>query len=234
MKKVLFLPVIALIIFLTACEAPIRGKGDLITETRDHQDFHALDISTQGRVEVRRDSVFSIEITCEENLMPYLETKIENGTLQIDFDRPVWDADGLLIRVSAPNWDGFELSGSANVKILDAISGTQLTAKISGSGDLNFADLDFLNVEVDISGSGKVTLKGIGNYLEADINGSGDVEALDFFVKNAKAEISGSGNIRLQVSDYLDAEISGSGDIEYLGNPQLSVDVSGSGKVRKI
>ncbi len=234
MKKILFVPALLTALFFTACEPALRGKGDLTTETRDLSNFHALDISTQGRVDVRTDSVFSVEITCEENILPYLETYVDNGVLKIYFSRNVWDVNGLRIRIGAPAWDAFELSGSGNVYVPDPIVGDDLKLRLSGSGKIKIDDANFVYTSLKVSGSGDVYLSGQGDELFGTLSGSGNVEARYFPVKKATVKVSGSGNIRLNVSETLDATVSGSGNVEYLGSPHVDKDVSGSGKVRKL
>jgi Putative auto-transporter adhesin, head GIN domain len=222
------------IMTLASCFDGTRGNGNLVTEIRKEKDFHALEISTSGTVEVRTAPDYSVEITCEENIIAYLDTEVENGVLKIHFDRNVYDVDDLSIRVSAPNWDAFTINGSANVKVKDKINGTELKTIISGSGDLDVYDAIFNKTKMTVTGSGNLTIDGSATELEANVSGSGEIEALDFPVKKARANVSGSGNIRIDVSDDLDATVSGSGDIEYQGDPKVSSQVSGSGRIRKI
>lgn len=220
---------------LTLSACGLRSDGDLMTETRDVADFHALDISVSGRVDVYADSVFHLEVTAEEGALPYLETRVDHdGTLKIYFSRDLWDVDGLRVRVYAPNWNGFDISGSADVNVHDAILGNTLDARVSGSGNLRVFDLDFHRIEARVSGSGNVALNGVADDMECSVSGSGDIDALDCPVETAEATVSGSGDIRLHVTQLLDATISGSGNIEYEGNPRVTKHISGSGNVRKI
>lgn len=226
----------SLLLFTTSCEdvLGIKGNGDKITETRNVKNFHALDISADARVDVRMDSVYRVEVTCEENIIDFLETVEDDGVLKIHFDRDVYDVDGLHIRVWAPNWDAIETNGSVDVYAPDAISGANLVLDMSGSGYIRVSDLDFQEINASISGDGDLTLAGKAQKLDCMISGSGDVDALDCPVQIAKVSISGSGDVRLDVSEQLDVNISGSGNVEYLGDPQVNSQVSGSGTVRKI
>ncbi|MEZ4893131.1 MAG: head GIN domain-containing protein [Saprospiraceae bacterium] len=234
MKKFFLIPVLFSALFLASCDPSLRGKGVLVTETRNEQNFHAIDFCSSGQVEVYTDSVYSLKVTCEENIIPYLETRVENGVLKVYFSRNVWDVDGLRIRVGAPNWDGFDLSGSGSIYVNDPIYGQHLDLDISGSGKIKIADADFFSSNLRVSGSGDLYLSGIGDDLYANVSGSGNINALDFSVKNAVAKVSGSGNIRLNVLETLEVDISGSGNVEYLGSPQVNSHVSGSGNIRKI
>ena len=78
----------------------IRGTGELETEIRNVDNFHALEINVPGDVEVRTDSIFYVEVTCEGNLIAYLETVEDDGVLKIHFDRDVYDVADLKIRVN--------------------------------------------------------------------------------------------------------------------------------------
>ena len=224
----------ALSLTMIACDpVGIRGKGDLVHETRELDDFHALSVSLSGEVEVVKGSEFRIDIQVEENIMPYLETEVRNGRLDVYFSRNVWDVDDLRITVTVPNLDAIDLSGSCEIVAKDSLSGENLDLRVSGSGDIEIRQLQFEKVSVHISGSGEIELTGIADDLEADVSGSGDLHAFDCPVKTADLSVSGSGNIQVTVSETLKADISGSGDVLYQGNPVLDVQTSGSGRVRK-
>lgn len=210
------------------------GAGDVITETRPLKDFHALDIRTSGEVDVRVGNSFFVEVSAEENVIPHLSTRVENGTLVVSFNRSVFDADDVRIRVTAPSWDNFRLSGSADVDVVDAIKGNQLEVRSSGSGDLKVFNLDFDRIRTQQSGSGKVTLLGAADELNASLSGSGDLNALDCPVDLVTVSLSGSGDARVFAQKRLDATISGSGSVEYRGNAQVNSTISGSGRVRKL
>lgn len=210
------------------------GKGDVVTETRNVKDFRALDVSVPGNVEVRVGSEFRVEVSCEENIISFLETIVDNGTLKIRFDRNVFDVDGLRIRVTAPVWEAFRLRGSADIDVVDAITGNQLELEVTGSGDLKVFNATYERVRSRVTGSSDIKLSGRAKELNTSISGSGNFEALNFPVETAVVAVTGSGDAQVHVLNKLDATISGSGDIRFRGSPQVSSNVSGSGRVRKI
>ena len=220
---------------LASCDAfGVRGKGELETEIRNVDNFHALEVNVPGDVEVRTGSEYKVEVTCENSVIAYLETIEDDGVLKIHFDRDVFDVDNLKVRVWAPSWDGFKINGSADVDVPDAIQGDQLNLGISGSGNLKVFNLDFNKIDTRVSGSGDVYLAGVADDLKCTVSGSGNVDALGCPVKTATVTVSGSGDVRVNVSENLNVTVSGSGDVEYEGNPQVTKQVSGSGNVRKI
>lgn len=231
----LFLSLFVVSLLLPSCDAiGTKAAGDLMTQQFDETDFQGLELNVNAEAEVRIDSVFSVEITCEESVMPYVRASVIGGILKIDFSRNVYDVDDMKIVVSAPSWNYFELNGSGEVYVVDPIEGDLLRMDVSGSGNIRVNDATFSTANLWISGSGNLDLSGSGNNLRCHVSGSGDVDARDFPVETADLEVSGSGNIQVQVSEQLDADISGSGDIRYQGNPQINAHISGSGKLRRL
>ncbi|MBK8195623.1 MAG: DUF2807 domain-containing protein [Lewinellaceae bacterium] len=221
---------------LSSCEEflGVKGKGDILTEVRQVDNFHALEIAAPGTIELRVDSVFRVEVRCEESIIDYLETIEDNGVLKILFNRDVYDVDDLNILVSAPAWNGIKVSGSANVEVPDAISGNTLDLGISGSGNIKVFTAQFDKIKATITGSGNIDIDGNADDLQCSITGSGNFDALNCPVKTATVQISGSGDARLDVSESLYVTITGSGDVEYRGDAQVTSNISGSGKIRKI
>jgi len=223
-------------LFFTACDwGGTRSEGSIVTETRSANDFHALDISVPGKVIVHTGPAYKVEVQAEETAMPFLETEVKNGSLHIYFSKNVYNVDDLLITVTAPAFDAFDLSGSAEVVATDPLDGSSLDVEISGSGDFDLTDVFYDRIDLKVSGSGDVLLKGIATEsMNYTVSGSGSLEALSCPTPKATVKVSGSGTVRCQVLDYLRATVSGSGDVLYMGSPELDVTVSGSGKVKKI
>lgn len=236
LKKAAFLFSIGCtLLFFQACDAiGTKSTGDLMTQTFDETGFHGLELNVHGQAEVRVDSVFSIEITCEESVMPYVRAEVTGGILKVYFTRNVYDVDDMKVVVSAPSWDYFELNGSGDIRVPDAIKGNLLRMDVSGSGNILVADATFHSATLEVSGSGDLDLSGSADDLRCDVSGSGNADCLYFPVQTADLQVSGSGNIKVDVSEKLNADISGSGDIRYKGSPQVNAHVSGSGKLHKI
>jgi hypothetical protein len=242
MMKSIFFYVTALTLLVTlvfsqsACTklVGVRAKGDATTEIRNVSNFSGLDVATSGNVTVRVGTEWKVVVTCEENVIEFLKTRLDGDKLVICFDRPVYGDLNLNIEVTAPAWDFFEVTGSANVNVVDEITGSLLEIESTGSSEITFSQAIYLSTKAEVTGSGEITINGMSDKMEVEVTGSADIKAEDYALKTLDAEISGSGNLRTRVSDLLKARISGSGDIRYIGNPELDVDISGSGRVEQL
>ena len=224
------------VLLLFSCDFPgVHSKGDVVSEQRDAQNFHALHIDVPGKVVLLVGEAYKVDVQGEESALPYLETAVENGVLHIYFSRHVYGVDHLLITVTAPAYEAIETSGSVTVIGHDPMVGTNLKVDISGSGRVELTDIHYERADLEVSGSGDIVLKGaLQQSIDFDVSGSGTLDSLDCPTAKANVDVSGSGKVKCRVQDQLRARVSGSGDVYYSGNPTLDVVISGSGKVKRI
>jgi hypothetical protein len=240
MKKLL----IVAFIFITANSfaqkwETVKGDGQLKTETREVGDFTSLSSRGSMDVEISYGPSNTITIEADENLLPYIETKVENGKLTIMPKKNVnlKSKSKMTVHVSMTKINSLQLSGSGNVHGKGAFSNDDKTEiSVSGSGDLKLAFDKFSDLDLAVSGSGNITLEGRAtNRITARVSGSGNIDCSDIRSNDVDAKISGSGNVKVYAQNSIDAKISGSGNIFYKGDAQkISSKVAGSGKVLKM
>lgn len=231
--KIFFSIVLFVMVVSQSCVHPFRIEGNynVITVHRDLGVFNAIESKGSLDVRIIRDSICFVEIEGEENLIPYIDTDIHDGTLEIDVKshRNLDPNYPIIIYVHVPTLESIDLSGSGSIES-DSLVSQHMDVNVSGSGDISLL-LVSSNVNATVSGSGGISLFGSASTADFKISGSGNIHAYSFPVSECMADISGSGNMYLTVSDLLDVHISGSGDVYYYGNPSVTVSISGSGHV---
>ena len=234
--KAIALLALPVALFITACDpTAITGNGDVLTETRNEKDFKGVEASVPGEIHITRGQTFNVSVKAEENLLPYLETEVKNGSLHVYFSRSVRDVDHLEVEITMPELKNIQLSGSAELHTHGNFTGGTLNLGVSGSGEMNLDDFGYEYVAANVSGSGKIQIEGAGaEELDANLSGSGMIDAVQFPVKRAEVHVSGSGNIKLTASEKLIAHVSGSGHVRYEGDPAVEKHISGSGSVTRL
>ena len=195
----------------SSCILGEEGSGNVITESREVTGFNEIVLGGSGRVVVEVTGTESLTIEAEDNIMPFLETRVGNGSLRLDTSRSISPTVEILYSITAATLDGLVISGSGIVEA-EAVDGTDFRAEISGSGNVG--------VEGTLSG-----------LLTVSISGSGEFDGQSLTSPEGRVEVSGSGNAVVNVTDSLEVDVSGSGDVAYLGEPSIDRDVSGSGSV---
>jgi hypothetical protein len=217
-KKLLaFFTVIALSI--AACSTftvnvnSVKGSGNVTSETRNLSGFTGIDLQGSADVDVAIGEPESVVVEAEDNILPLIETKVQNGQLIIS-TKPLTN-----LSTTKP------VRVHIKMKTLDSVS-------ISGSGNITAPGLNAGEVNVDLPGSGNINLSGTANKVVIKLGGSGNVFCDQLKSSSAKVDVSGSGNVKVYASESLDATISGSGNIQYSGNPsQVNKNVTGSGSI---
>ncbi|OIQ38542.1 MAG: hypothetical protein BM563_05780 [Bacteroidetes bacterium MedPE-SWsnd-G1] len=213
----------------------IRGNGKVITENRTTGEYDKISIGGSFEVELVSGKEGNITIKVEENLAPYLITKVEKGELKIKWKKGKNISHKKTIYITIPFEDinAVAFGGSGNVVGKDPIKSDNLALSLAGSGDMDLM-VAANTMGANLAGSGSIDLQGSTDSIKYAIAGSGNIRGYELEVGDANVAISGSGNVSATINGKLNAKISGSGNVRYKGNPSTeSVKVSGSGSVSK-
>jgi hypothetical protein len=138
------------------------------------------------------------------------------------------------ISVSGSEVEEMEIiqSGSGSIEAGTFLGPRHFEVHHSSSGRVNSTVVDGIEVEANLTGSGRIDLSGDAETATYSVSSSGKVDALDLIASDVTATITGSGKIYVYATEFLDATVTGSGDIYYLGNPVISTKITGSGSVK--
>ena len=222
-----------LVFFYFGCEKSnnIIGNYNVITETRNLTEFHVLRSEGSFEINVTIDTINEISIEAEENLIPYIYTKIHGSTLIIKNSSNFYIQEHypIIINVKTKNLDDVKLSGSGEI-YCDSLNTDYFETDLLGSGEI-YTNIWANYIDANISGSGEITFWGESSESDFNISGSGDMLSYNLIQDTCYINISGSGDMFVNVTDLLDVTISGSGNVHYKGNPVVKSQITGSGKL---
>jgi hypothetical protein len=223
----------AMALFFFSCEK-VNGDGPVVTETRAQTGYQGIDMRMAGTVYFKRDSVYKVELSAQQNVLDEIQTYVSDDRLVIKLTNNVKlrSYEPLKVMVSGPTLNALRVSGSGDIITTSAFTSGSVDLNVSGSGSIKIIDLTADYLDGNISGSGNIEVQnGAIAEQRLKISGSGSINLSDVNSIKAKTTTSGSGDIRLNVSQELDVTISGSGSVYYKGNPSIDTRISGSGKV---
>ena len=212
------------------------GSGKVVTETREVSDFTSIEMNYPAQVTVTQGDAVSVKIEAEDNVLPGLQTRVRNDTLEIFYKveegKHINPTKTVKITIIVKELEGVNI-GSAGELILNGIKTDDLSISVSGAGNLKVNDLVAKNFSVDLSGAGNMSATGEADDFRLDISGFGNYDGQDLHSKTARVNLSGAGSAAVWVDDELDATISGAGSINYYGSPEVTKQISGVGGVSK-
>lgn len=209
----------------------IEGNYDLVTETRQIDDFDEISLESFVDVEYVQADYYEVQVEAESNLVSFIETTVRNHNLTVEVydNRNLREHYKITVTVFSPNLNEFNVSGSGDFYCENLIN-EDFDVNISGSGNVAMG-IDTYDLNAKISGSGNMEFWGLAPDAKFTISGSGDIRAYDLEVEDCKTKISGSGDMHLWITQKLDISISGSGDIFYMGTPTVDAKITGSGNI---
>ncbi|HEY1018092.1 MAG TPA: head GIN domain-containing protein [Sediminibacterium sp.] len=214
----------------------VVGNGNLETQDRPIQQAERIKLAGSYDVEITQGPTTSVKVEADENILPYILTRSEDGFLIIKSkDHISLSTDNTIkIFITTPKLEQVNLAGSGNIIGKSKFTGgDKLTLKIAGAGDMKM-EVNTPSIEAEIAGSGSMTLTGETRDQRIRISGVGDYIGEALKSENAVVKIAGSGNVKLFAAATLDVNIAGVGSVYYKGSPVVKQHVAGSGEVKKL
>jgi hypothetical protein len=207
------------IVFLTVCIAwtagcrwvGVRGNGHIKTDDRTISSFTEIDAGGAFAIEWQSGPP-ALQITTDENLLPYIESDVSGDTLHLRTQEQIWPTHGIKIVISSP---------------------TRAGARIRGAVKLTAKQLTGPKFALEASGASRVSLDGSIDELLADMTGASELGASGLQTKTAEISTTGAGDAEIAVAETLKVAITGAGKVAYSGNPTVEKHITGAGSVHR-
>jgi len=214
-----------------------RGSGNVITQTREVSNFHAIDVSYPAQVLVKQGNQESLQIDAEDNLLPGLQTQVRANTLEIFYKtkdgKHVNPTQPVKITVVVKDLTNVDFTSAGDLTI-DSLETNSLDTSLSGAGNLKLNEINAKELSIDLSGAGSLNASGTADNLKLNISGFGSFKGADLHSQDARVDISGAGSATVWADKNLDAQISGAGSVSYYGSPSVTKQISGVGGVNHL
>jgi hypothetical protein len=227
---------IALAVSASSCKFNcVHGSGHQSSETRAITDkFTKLEISGGFKVVLKQDSSQKITITADDNLLKYIKTSVEGGSLHVYSHKNFCNSGEMTLNIGVGNLDEIRSSGATELSCDGKLVAKNIEFHLSGASKVDL-ELNAANVTTDGSGVTEMTLRGQATSNRIDISGVAKIHAFDFVVSDYDISTSGAGHCEINVLHSLHVSSSGASDIKYRGNPtDVTNDKSGASSLEKV
>ena len=235
MKTTFKLIILLLTLSLTSCNGNlnlidgIEGSGNVITEKRNIESpFTKIHASTGVEVVLEQGAPSEIEVEVDDNLMKYIVTKVENGTLIVKIDGNINTMENAIIRVKTKTIEGLESSSGASIKTINKLSGTSLTLKTS-SGSTIQADLEYEKVSCESTSGSEIKVSGKTLTLETKSSSGSEINAKELASNEITAQSTSGSSTTVNPIVLLIAKASSGSSIDYVKEPKKVVKEETSG-----
>ena len=176
----------------------VRGSGKVINQKRSVSEFTGVDVGGAIAIDVSQSAERSVEVEADDNVLPYVETVVENGILHIHMkEGSMFNNTSIHVKVSLPKLESLEVSGASKAIAKDIHSD---------------------KIKVEVSGASKVIINGTAKEAEYAVSGASTLKAKELVADNVAVECSGASSGHVYANTKLLANATGASHIGYSGS----------------
>ncbi len=172
----------------------IDGNGKVSTSIRTVNQFHAIQVGTYCNVEITCGQMAKLEITTDDNLLPYLKTPVRDGILYIETEGWI-EATQIHLKIGVPFLHSLNNSGWGKIEV-------------------NNLDTRTFDLRAEV---GEIVLRGKTETLNITA-GTGEIDAFGMDAKTVLVKQRSHAMTKVSAGEMLRVQLEG-GEVIYKGNP---------------
>lgn len=240
MRKIVFM-----LILIGIANSSVQAQA--IKKTLELPEVKGIYVNSNYTVYVKQTNKQEIVVEALPEIYELTSISVVNGILLVNVERKpdaasksIWaKIDDIKINptmkiyISVKNINELQVNGGGKIITENSLASSNLSIAVNGNGSM---DLDVKGevLKAEVSGSGKIALRGYASSIDVLMSGSGIINAFSCELETAKVKMSGSGLCELTVSNTLDALVAGSGIVKHKGNTKNTTrKVYGPGDVER-
>ena len=189
-------------------------------ETRVCDPFTEIEISGNIDLTIQKDSIQSVTVSCNDDLLQKVITKVENGKLKIYTENVFFDHNKIKISISTNDLKSIVAKGACEIRTSSIFTAQDLNIQLYGASNLDI-DLDITGVlNVELAGASEADLSGNCQTFKLRAIGASEIRAKDLKSKNVEVYAAGASSATVFASESFDAQAYGASDIDCKGNPK--------------
>jgi hypothetical protein len=241
MKRCVLIVLAAIAIVLSGCSflPVVTGSGTPRTAAHGLAGFSGIQASQTFTVRVVPGSAWSVDVTCDDNLLPYIVADTTpNGTLRLGLEEGyIYQFITVSAEVHMPSLAMLDASGASEFDVgAGFVSGRPLAISLSGASTANVAGIVCGGLSVDASGASTATVAGSASTERVAASGASRADLLNCVAASADVTLSGASEAWVDIgSGIVSLSAGGASTLYYAGTPYFSFcDLTGTSRAVKV
>jgi hypothetical protein len=236
----------------------IEGSGFLVHTDYAFTDFVKITADHAFNVSIVPDSVFSVTVTCDDNIVTYLNVYQQDDRINFGLSgMNNYSSVTLNAEVHMPGVTSLELSGASDARIQSGFSSTlpvaviasgastvdvlglasgPLSVEMSGGSQMTVSSLTATSLTAELSGGSSLSAAGSASSESITASGGSSAYLLNLLSDAAGVELSGGSEAWINAgSGLITLRASGGSVLYYTGTPLFNlVELSGGSEIRRV
>ena len=201
-------------------------------QDRDVPTFDSIHVASGIRANVSVGPRKALHVEADEDVLPFVETRVENGTLHIGF-KPhtrLRNTSDVLVTAQTPELHAVAASGGAIVRAsLTKADESALAA--DGGGEIRVRGVDARTLLAKASGGSVLQVAGRAEKVELNLSGGSHFDGPQLEARDVEVHGSGGAEAELRASGNVRGGLSGGSGLHVRGGARASVATSGGSEV---
>jgi len=229
-----FITSVSLLIASCNFMGAIKGNGKIVSVDRElNGEFAKVEIEGTYTLNISQGTTPKLRIETDENLIPYIETKVKNHKLIVKNKRRISSAKDIIINLTIGTITDLEASGAVLVRSAGKINFDKFNMELNGASNV-LMEMNCVEFNAECNGSSTLKLIGAASDSKIEVSGACDIDNQQMIVENMNLIVNGGAKVIVNVLTKLDVKVNGAAQVEYLGAPEVHKEISGAGSVEKI
>lgn len=211
----------------------ISGNGKQASKTRQLEKFDKVNINGRFTVLLSQGENSQLKINADENLIPLVESTVDNGELVIKFKDKISRKDKVKLFITADAYNQINMRAGAEFRTTSELKGDLLNLEVS-AGSHGTLKANYNELKCDVSAGAGLTLTGRTAMATLMASSGSSLIAQELIAQKAVARGSSGASMNIVVTEELDAEMSSGASLTYSGNPVIkNINTSSGGNINK-
>jgi len=203
------------------------------TETRNLSSFSRVQVGEAIKVYITKGTEESAKIETSGVDLDKVQTTVSGDKLRIEMKSGNFRNSNVTVWLIYRNIESISISSAAKVMTENVLKSEKLRLEVSSAAEGKL-EIDVDDLDVSVSSSGNLTIKGRAMFQDVSVSSAGRYDAYDLICEEVEVSASSSGSARVNASKRIDASASSAGSVKYKGDPaKVRTSSSSGGYTRK-
>lgn len=212
-------------------DGSIWGSGHYVTEIRTLPDFHSVEMSTAGNVNITYGTEQDVAITVDDNILKYITIAVHNGKLIIGVTPNTRLSNyNLTVNLTMTDLEELTTSSAGSIVGKNRFSADHVRLILNSAGNISL-ELEAEELNSSLSSAGNLFLSGSVVEHRSTLSSAGSLHAFNLNTDKTLITLNSAGNAEVYVTQLLDAGLFSVGSLFYKGNPKIISNITSLGRI---
>ena len=211
----------------------LSGSRVVIEQKRQLPAFDQIRIKDQIKVSFRQDSVYSIWVKADSNIVDHLVTKVEGHELQIYMDEMVRRARKREVEISAPKLSRLKALEGSVFRTENNLQAENFEAHVLAGSQLHL-NINCNELLTNFTAGSQGNFEGQANFFKTTANAGSIINAHEMEAQKCEINANAGCIVKVHVSKSLDVNASSGSMINYRGEPRIeNLNLSSGAQIKQ-